>query len=73
MYIYHQFGLSTLTTLFWFKALIMILIYYLSYTYIKHEFYYYRNLGISTTFLYSASLAINMLVFVLCIFLVSKR
>lgn len=65
-------GLPALTIIIWFKiATLGIVAYYIS-KYKQKEFLYYQNLGISKTFLWSGTMFLEFVVFMLLFILSGK-
>jgi len=65
-YIYNVYGCNykTLPFLFWFKVITMSIIWYAVKTNKRKEFFYYQNLGISKTLLWTVTLGIDFILFV---------
>lgn len=65
-------GMASLTIVFWFKvATLGIVAYYIS-KYKRKEFLYYQNLGISKTFLWTATMFLEFLMFFFLLLLSGK-
>jgi len=60
-----EYGLPMLKVLLWLKAACLFLTFYFIRTYKEKEFYYYRNLGIRDTILWSLTLGCDGLLFTL--------
>jgi len=63
--IIYNSGLSTFVFIFWFKIITTAIFMYAVRETKSKEFYYYRNLGLSTTFLFLTSGIVEFLTFVL--------
>ena len=72
MYFPFVYGLSTFSALFWFKIVTLIMIYYLNNTYKHHEFYYYKNLGVSKKTLWISTLSFDFILFISMFFITLK-
>ncbi len=58
-------GISVITTAAWFKVITLgIITWYIS-GYKRNEFFYYQNLGLSKTFLWSYTLTFDFMLFIL--------
>ncbi|MBN8850951.1 MAG: hypothetical protein BGO55_29370 [Sphingobacteriales bacterium 50-39] len=62
--LYWEYGPPILKVLAWFKLLTQGLTWYFIRTYKKKEFYYYRNLGLRDTVLWSVTLGLDMGLFI---------
>ncbi len=73
-YTYKVYGCNykTLPFLFWFKVITMAIIWYVVTTNKRKEFFYYQNLGISKTLLWTATLGIDFILFVAMLVLTFK-
>jgi hypothetical protein len=60
-----RWGISTFTPVFWFKLITLAIVYYFIRTYKSKEFYYYQNLGVSKTVLWTSTLAVDLIIFLL--------
>ncbi len=49
--------------MFWFRAVVMAIIFYFINDYKQKEFYYYQNLGVSKSFLWTAAFSLDTLLF----------
>jgi hypothetical protein len=58
--------------LFWIKVATLGISYIFINSYKKHEYYYYRNLGLSKSFLWLSSIALDISIFILLMFITSK-
>ena len=67
--IIYAWGIETIAALIWFNIITDVLILYFINIYKQKELYYYHNLGLSKSFLWIASLAIDFILFVLLIIL----
>lgn len=65
MNLIYLYGISIVTVLFWFKLITLgVIVYYIN-SYKKNEFYYYQNLGLSRLFLWTSTIIIDVLLFVI--------
>lgn len=64
-----MYGFATFFGIFWGKLITLGLTYYLLNPNKKNEYYYYQNLGISKTILWTATLTFDFVLFLLLIFL----
>lgn len=62
-------GFDIFFGIFWCKLLTLALTYYFVDINKKNEYYYYQNLGIAKTLLWSATLSFDFLLFILCLVL----
>ena len=67
--LYWEYGPPILTVLVWFKLLTQGLTWNFIRTYKKKEFYYYRNLGLRDTILWSVILGMDLSLFILLLIL----
>ena len=65
VYFYLLYGMEAFAFLFWFKVATLWLFYYFINIYKKKEFYYYQNLGISKKVLWSTTLTLDFVLFIL--------
>jgi len=72
LYIVVIWGIGTFFLLFWFKIITLAMIWYLTNMYKNHEFYYYKNLGLSKRLLWTSTLSIDMILYLTCFFLTLK-
>ena len=72
LFIYNLYGIHTFVFLFWFKIVTLGLIYYFVNDYKKKEFYYYRNLGVSSPLLWITTLLCDFALFLSLLILVHK-
>ena len=63
-FILSSYGVNTLASLFWFKVITTTFIAFYINGYKRREFYYYQNLGISPSYLWTCSLMLDMVLFV---------
>jgi hypothetical protein len=61
--IFWKYGISTFTTLFWFKIGTLALVYYFIRTTKTKELYYYQNLGVSKALLWTSTLTFDFIIF----------
>ena len=66
------FQFKVFFTFFWFKIITLAITYYFVDVYKRKEYYYYQNLGISKTKLWTVTLGVDFALFVLLIILVYK-
>jgi hypothetical protein len=59
-FLFWEYGSSIFAVLFWFKIVTLGLVWYFTEHYKKKEFYYYLNLGISKTFLWTTTLGFDI-------------
>jgi hypothetical protein len=70
-YLFFKYGIKAIGTLFWIKIFSdAVIVLYIN-NYKSKEFYYYRNLGLSRKVLWTISLIIDFLVFVILVVLAS--
>ncbi|HVV03102.1 MAG TPA: hypothetical protein VHC96_02725 [Puia sp.] len=67
--LYWEYGPPILKVLIWFKLLTQGLTWNFIRTYKNKEFYYYRNLGIRDTILWSVTLGVDLSLFILLLIL----
>jgi hypothetical protein len=67
--LYWEYGPPILKVLLWFKLLTQGLTWNFIRTYKNKEFYYYRNLGIRDTILWSVTLCVDLSLFILLLIL----
>jgi hypothetical protein len=67
--LYWEYGSHILKVLFWLKLTTQGFTWYFTRTYKKKEFYYYRNLGIRDTVLWSVTLGFDLCLCVLLLIL----
>lgn len=60
-----EYGYPIFVVLFWLKLATLALVFYFISIYKKKEFYYYHNLGLSKTVLWTATLGFDFLFFLL--------
>jgi hypothetical protein len=65
--IFWKYGISTFATLFWFKIITLALVYFFIRTHKAKEFYYYQNLGVSKTLLWTSTLIFDFTIFLFSI------
>jgi hypothetical protein len=70
--LFWQYGLSILSTIFWFKMTTLALIYYFINSNKQKEYYYYQNLGISKRFLWSVTLIFDLSLLIFFIILIKQ-
>lgn len=68
--ILHQWGAATFNILFWFKMITLAITYSVVNT-VKHkEYHYYKNLGLSKTQLWVATLGFDVVIFMVLALLI---
>ena len=70
--IFRQYGFNTFSVLFWLKIATLGLTYYFINGYKNKEYYYYRNLGVSKTLLWTATLIFDFTLFIFLIIQTNK-
>jgi len=71
-YALHTNGIRIFSYIFWFRLITLGLIFYFVGEYKKKEFYYYENLGISKFVLWSVTIALDVLLFIILLTLTHK-
>lgn len=66
------FQFKVFFTIFWFKIITLAITYYFVDVYKRKEYYYYHNLGISKTKLWTVTLGFDFVLFISLIILVSN-
>jgi hypothetical protein len=69
MGLFWEYGLSIFAVLFWFKLFTLGIVFVFIRSYKNKEFYYYLNLGITRTFLWTSTFCFD---FSLFLFLLSR-
>ncbi len=64
-----KYGFASFFGIFWCKIATLGLTYYLVSTYKKNEYYYYQNLGVSKTLLWTVSLSFDFALFLFLLIL----
>ncbi len=72
MSIIYTWGIHTITALFWFKLFTLGVTVYFTNSYKWKEFYFYQNLGLSKTHLWTSSLIFDFLSFILVLIITLK-
>ena len=67
--LFWEYGFSIFTVIFWLKLAVMTLVFYYIRSYKNYEFYYYQNLGLSKTLLWTTTLSVD---FILFLFLLNR-
>lgn len=67
-----MYGFSSFFGIFWSKILTMGITYYLIDSTKKNEYYYYRNLGVSKSLLWIASLSFDFVLFLFLLMLTNQ-
>ena len=70
--IFWKYGISTFSTLFWFKIITLAIVYYFIRTTKTKEFYYYQNLGVSKVLLWTSTLTFDFVIFLCSLILTYK-
>ena len=70
MYLVYMYGLNAISFLFWFKIFTLGIIILFINSYKKNEFYYYQNRGLSKLFLWLTTIAIDLILFFVLIFII---
>ncbi|MFZ6024663.1 MAG: hypothetical protein ACOYVG_09460 [Bacteroidota bacterium] len=70
--IFWEHGFGSFITIFWFKIASLGLTYYFINSYKRKTYYYYFNLGLSKTILWTATLVFDFMLFLLLIILTYK-
>jgi hypothetical protein len=65
--LFWEYGFGVFSTLFWFKIGTLGLTFYFINNYKNKEYYYYQNLGVSKTLLWSTTLSFDFALFVFLI------
>ena len=71
--LYSTYGWNTFIYLFWFKVITLGLLWYVMDQYKKRVYYYYFNLGMSKTTLWSVTLGVDLGLYILLFILTSPR
>jgi hypothetical protein len=71
LFIFEKYGIRSFGTLFLFKIVTLGMLYYYINKTKANEFYYYQNLGISKTILWSSSLIFDFVIFIVPIVLIA--
>lgn len=64
-------GFSAFNIVFWFKIITTTIIVYNVSTNRRNEFFYYQNLGLSKTILWSVTLSFDFIIFILTTIIIS--
>jgi len=67
-----EYHFAIFPILFWTKVATLGISYIFINSYKKHEYYYYRNLGLSKTLLWSGSFGFDLILFILLAFIITK-
>ncbi|HVU58106.1 MAG TPA: hypothetical protein VHD83_23760 [Puia sp.] len=70
--LFWEYGPSILKVIVWFKLLTQGLTWYFIRTYKRKEFYYYRNLGIRDSILWSVTLALDLSLYTVLLILTQQ-
>ena len=65
--LFWEYGFGIFSALFWFKISTLALTFYFINNYKNKEYYYYQNLGVSKTLLWSTTLSFDFALFVFLI------
>jgi len=68
-YLLYLHGIRIFFMVFWFKIIVLSILLLFVKSLKKNEFYYYHNLGLSTTRLYSSAISYDLLLFFLSVIL----
>ncbi|MDR3711489.1 MAG: hypothetical protein P4L51_01635 [Puia sp.] len=71
-FLFGEYGNRIFAVLFWFKIATLALVWYFTEQYKKEEFYYYLNLGVSKTFLWTTTLGFDLSLFLFGLIQVHK-
>lgn len=63
------YGFVSFFGIFWCKVVTLGVTYYLVNTYKKNEYYYYQNLGVAKTLLWTVTLSFDFILFILLLIL----
>ncbi len=72
MVLFREYGFGIFTVLFWLKLATMTLVFYHIRSYRKKEFYYYQNLGLSRSFLWTTTLLFDFCLYLFGLWQVYK-
>jgi hypothetical protein len=72
LFLFWRYGLEAFAVLFWFKIATLALIFYFINSYKQNEFYYYRNLGIPKRVLWTVTLSVDIIVFIILFIITYK-
>jgi len=64
LYFPYTIGITSFFPLFWFKIMTLGMIFYLNNSYKRHEFYYYKNLGVSKKLLWISTLSFDFILYI---------
>ena len=67
--LFHEYGFGIFTTLFWFKIATLAVTFRYINSYKSKEYYYYQNLGLSRMLLWTTTLILDVIVFIILIIL----
>ena len=67
LHLFRLYGFSSFFALFWFKIATLGITYYFVNSHKKQEYYYYRNLGVSRTLLWTVTLTFDFILFLFLI------
>lgn len=70
--IFWKYGILTFKTLFWLKIITLAIVYFFINKHKAKEIYYYQNLGVSKTLLWSSTLIFDFTIFLLSIIITYK-
>jgi hypothetical protein len=70
--LFWKYGIGIFFTIFWFKIITLALICYFIRTTKWKEFYYYQNLGVSKTLLWSTTVTADIVLFLVSLIVIYK-
>lgn len=70
MAVIYQYGIHWITPMFWMKVLTLGLTWYFIKVYKRREFYYFKNLGASSKFLWISAFSLDLILFILAFILI---
>jgi hypothetical protein len=68
--LFWRYGIGIFFAIFWFKIVTLALIYYYIRTAKWRDFYYYQNLGVSKTLLWSTTLTADFVLFLISLIII---
>jgi hypothetical protein len=72
MGLFREYGFGIFTVLFWLKLATLTLVFYYIRSDKKREFYYYQNLGLSRSFLWTTTLLFDFCLYLFLLWQVYK-
>ncbi len=73
MYGFGEKAINILQAFFWFKIFTLVVTFYYINSYRSHEFYYYKNLGISKLKLWIPTLTFDFLLFLFSVIILAVQ